>query len=296
MKKIQSFKYNECREEQMTIATLSSNHEFSESSVNYPLHRLRNLAIQGVQTTHVVPLDIRMWPSVELYETLNTPSVVRELSKNPHLAIVLPSFEVDMKKCSSHKKCIKHIPPTFESLVMKLSDKSVDVMDPLDNSRQGSTLYRSWVKQSNGELVDIDCVSSNYYEPFLAVRYCESLPPFQEVFRVEADDTDEGLEVGTKDDLTSTWTLHLLRIGYSLKQIGGAFLVNIPREKKANTGPDTSGDAVGSKSRVSHLRKTNHQVHRRADFVQWLGRTIPDRRVVQKCDDFEASEDAPPPV
>jgi len=298
MKKILSFKYNECRAEQMTIATLSTYHEHPTTYIEYPLYKLRNLAIQGIQTTHVISLDIYIWASVDLYETLNTPSIVQELSKNSHLAIVLPAFEVKNKKCSSHKKCIKHIPATFESLVMKLSEKSVDLMDPLDFSRQGSTQYRSWIKQTYGQLVDINCVSSNYYEPFLAVRYCEDLPPFQEVLKAEENGMGKLDKDGAKDDLTSAWILHLLRLGYSLKQVGGIFVINKPSDddqspmNKDTTqiGKGANTNVLSSKTGGSHLRKTNRS-RSRAEFIRWLHQNIPDYRVVQKCDDFEASED-----
>ena len=304
MKKIQSFKYNECRPEQMTIATLSSTDEHSKTTTttttsdNYPINQLRNLAIQGIQTSHVISLDIQMWASVDLYETLNAPSVIQELAKNPQLAIVLPAFEINTEKCPTRKQCMVNIPISFDGLIVQLSEKRVYIMDPLDISRQGSTLYRSWVTQAYGQLADIDCVSSNHYEPFLAVRYCEGLPPFQEVLRHEDSVMDKDDKDDTNNNLTSTWIIHLLRLGYSLKQVGGAFLVHFPSinnrsetvEDKTEIESDANNNNIGSsKAIVSHLRKTDGR-YSRADFLHWLDKKNPDRRLVQECDDFGAYE------
>jgi hypothetical protein len=317
MTKLQSFPYNECQPQQMAIATLSpASHghypgaaaaSTSTSDKNtYPLNQMRNLAIMGIQTTHAVYLDVEMWTSVDLYDTLHTPSVVNELAKNPKLAIVLPSFEVDTEHCSSRKKCLRNVPTSFESLVVQLSEKSVGIMDPRDIALQGSTLYRSWVKQEQGELVDIDCVSSEYYEPFLAVRYCEGLPPFQEVLRHdENDDDNNNNDVMTEDekedakhDLMSTWIIHLLRLGFNLKQVGGGFVVNLPAsiEPKRDDDADattnnnnTEKNNAGSKAAVRHLRKTKKRKRKftRHEFLEWLDQTVPDQRSVQRCDYFE---------
>mmetsp|Transcript_29196 Transcript_29196/g.79015 ORF Transcript_29196/g.79015 Transcript_29196/m.79015 type:complete len:476 (+) Transcript_29196:101-1528(+) len=286
METIQSFKYNQCEADQLTIATLSTNDEPSSALPSYPSYQLRNLAIQGIQTTHVISLDIQMWTSSDLYETLNTPSIVQQLAENPRLAIVLPAFEMDVTKCSSHQDCIRKVPLSFESLVIKLSQKEATIMDPLDFSRQGSTIYRSWVKQGYGNLFDIGCVSSSYYEPVLAVRYCESLPPFQEVLQVKKE--KDGI-IG-KDDLKSTWLLHMLRLGYSLKQLGGAFVIDVPSEDDQPTRNIDSTRNGDDESFGSSLRKATRD-YTRADFIEWLNHSIPDNRSVQKCDDFDLHED-----
>jgi hypothetical protein len=271
MEKIRSFKYNACQPEQMTIATLSP---FDEQKLatdnNPPINQLRNLAMQGIQTSHVISLDVGMWESVDLYETLNTPLVIRSLSQDPKLAIVIPAFEVNIESYSSRKECMRNIPSSFDGLIIQLGEKRVSPKDPLHFSRHGSTQYRSWVKQAYGELIDIDCVSSDGYEPFIAVRYCEGLPPFQEVFGAS--------------DMISAWITHVLRLGYSLKQVGGAFVVDLPISN--GNGKEDSSEKIDT-----YLRKTNEK-DIRSDVFQWLDTNIPDHRRVQNCDDFEeVSED-----
>lgn len=316
MDKLKSFDYNHCLPEQITIATLSpADGDLATISTttntideNYPLNQLRNLAVKGIQTTHFVCLDIEAWTSADLYETLSSPSIVRELATNPRLAIVLPGFEIGTGRCSSSKDCAKLIPATFDALIIQLSEKTANVMNYKDISRQGSTLYRSWVRQAHGELMDIDCVSSNSYEPVLAVRYCEGLPPFQEILKqnpkggtVDVDDDDD--EDNARGDLVSTWIIHLLRLGYGLKQVGGAFVVNLASfSEDANSGDAMkSTEADGAIRRdgaadipIPRLRRKKDKIHGLNDFLKWLRRKVPDRRSVQKCDDFDSSEDETP--
>jgi len=73
----------------MTIVTLSPIDLLSRDD-NVSINQLQNLAVQGIQATHAIALDIHMWESVDIYETLNTPIVLRELSKDNQLAIVIP--------------------------------------------------------------------------------------------------------------------------------------------------------------------------------------------------------------
>jgi hypothetical protein len=90
--------------------------------------------------------------------------------------------------------------------------------------------------------------------------------PFQEVFGAS--------------NLISTWITHVLRLGYSLKQVGGAFVVDLPTSTNANDKEDSS-DKIDT-----YLRKTNGK-DIRSDVFQWLDTNIPDHRRVQNCDDFD---------
>mmetsp|Transcript_14441 Transcript_14441/g.36272 ORF Transcript_14441/g.36272 Transcript_14441/m.36272 type:complete len:471 (+) Transcript_14441:130-1542(+) len=278
MEQLQSFDRTDCNPEQMAITTLST-----AASAAAPLNQLRNLAFQGLQTTHGVYLDIQVLPSVDLYDILHSPTTVAKLAKNPKLAIVIPSFEVETTYVKDDD-ALGGIPATFESLIMQLSDEKANIMGSNDIALQGSTLYRSWVQQDQGALLSIDCVSSDYYEPFLAVRYCEGLPPFQEVLVNESNNDD------TKHDLMSTWVIHLLRLGYSFVQVGGGFVINLPKamvESPSNPKTGTKGDLSESLRKPKQLRKR----FTRYSFLEWLREAVPDQRTMAKCDDFEGSED-----
>ena len=299
MEKLLSFDKNECKPEQMTISTLSPAAPTTTYSETYPLNQLRNLAIQGLQTTHAVSLDIQVLTSDTLYDILHSPSTVRELAKDPRLAIVLPSFEV--KDVSSHDdNSLRGIPDTFERLIIQLGSNLVSVMGSEDIALQGSTLYRSWVQQDQGGLLPIDCVASDHYEPFLAVRYCDGLPPFQEVLTGEKNNNafiDNDATEDTKHDITSTWIMHLLRLGYRFEQVGGGFVVKLlpSTEHKMPLSEPNAEDAItinnNAASRSLRKKRNRKQQFTRQSFLKWLHQTVPDERLVDKCDDFEGSGD-----
>ena len=277
MEELQSFVNTECTPQQLTISTLSPASK-SRNRDTYPHNQLQNLAIQALQTTHAIPLDIHVLPSTGLYDILHSPSAVRELANDPKLAIVLPSFEA--REASTHNEgIIWSIPDSFESLVMHLSTKTANIIGSNDIDLQGSTLYRSWVKQDPGALLSIDCVSSDYYEPFVAVRYCEGLPPFQEVLSDENDGDD-----GASNDLKSTWILHLIHLGYRFEQIGGGFVIG-------SLQPEIERVDAPAIQKASLRHKKHNRKFTRDTFLQWLHETIPEERRIEKCKDFEASTD-----
>mmetsp|Transcript_3065 Transcript_3065/g.8319 ORF Transcript_3065/g.8319 Transcript_3065/m.8319 type:complete len:536 (+) Transcript_3065:128-1735(+) len=315
MDKLQAFHYNECERGQMTITTLSPSDNGYDENGWYPLNQLRNLAIRGIQTTHAVYVDIDMWISLDLFTVLHAPSTVRELATDPQLAIVIPAFEVaDTSRCSSRTKCLGKIPSTYDELVVQLSEKTSRIMNAEDGSLQVSTNYRSWIRQKPGTLENIDCVSSEYYEPYLAFRYCEGLPPFQEALGNsggldEKHDmnsmTEEEIE-DSRHDLMSTWILHLLRLGFRLKQIGGGFVARLPpivnngksKDDASNKGTKNENHASSHiderVASIPRLRATangqepptnlRHQLNR-TDFLDWLQQTVPDHRTVPRCID-----------
>lgn len=90
---------------------------FSESAEPYPINMLRNIAIDGVQTSHFWLADMDMWPAgfvfrcfsrvVDLYETLI--SLPREFLQRDDTATIVPSFEYVLPKdveCTTFTGCI----------------------------------------------------------------------------------------------------------------------------------------------------------------------------------------------
>ena len=60
--------------------------------------------------------------------------------------------------------------------------KKASTFDPTNVGGHGSTKYITWRDQEVGTMVDLPCIKSNRYEPYLVFRYCSELPPFQEGF------------------------------------------------------------------------------------------------------------------
>lgn len=151
----------------------------------------------------------------------------------------------------------------------------------------GSTRYAEWLQQQPDQLLPIECVHSNRYEPYLVVRYCADLPPFQTVFSGYGKNK-------------MTWFLQLRREGYSLYQIA-SFLVHYPHmDSKArlvwNGGSDGKriSRPKGNKGDdfwLKYKRGRNDMAFVR--FREWLKRDIEDRTRIGSCKDaMDVDDDA----
>jgi hypothetical protein len=181
--------YGKCQINQVTITTLAKT---GVPEGEYPVNALRNLALQGVKTTHLFYADVDFWSSVNLYETLHSDQVKQRLSQDDKLALVIPAFQMK-RQCDDHGTSksasitcrlnnMDIMPRTQTEILEMVHAMNATAFDPTNKGGHGSTLYEEWYSQQVGELRDIPCISSNRYEPYVAVRYCRHLPPFQEVF------------------------------------------------------------------------------------------------------------------
>ena len=73
------------------------------------------------------------------------------------------------------------MPKDKEELINLIQKKAVSTTQ-LGTNGHSSTKYKTWMNQKTGTFVDLPCFKSNKYEPYLTVRYCSDLPPFQEGF------------------------------------------------------------------------------------------------------------------
>lgn len=260
---------------------------------DYPVNYLRNQALSKVKTSHIVYIDVDFWTSNNLYETLTLPSVTAALWEDPKLALVIPAFML-FRQCTDYVDCrennIPRMPHTKTQLVDLIQQKRGHIFDPTNRGGHGSTRYGEWLRQEQGELVDIDCLISKRYEPFVVVRYCQDLPPFQPAFSGYGKNK-------------MTWMMHVLRKGYQLKQVGETFLVHYPHLDSAsrttwNQAPDV---LVVKDKRHKNIRQVRRpkasdgdlpfgdfkrgqidQLY--VDFRHWLNETVPDETKVQLCD------------
>ena len=270
----------------------------------YPINRLRNMALSVVQTSHALYIDIDLWPSSTLYESLHHPTVLEALSFDPKLAIVIPSFQLNPQCPPNHsclEKNVNKMPSTAVEIPNMVISKDVTQLDPSNTHGHGSTNYKEWFRVVNsmrkGEdtkdhaLYNITCFISNRYEPYMVIRVCDTLPPFQEQF------TGYG-----KNKIT--WIMHLRRLGYRFVQlsVGGDFLIHVPHAESLsriqwNQGP------LRKQQRQDHGRiSINHKIDPRkmsdvdwlqykrgrvdslyVAFKQWLETNIPDQSRVPLC-------------
>ena len=206
-----------CSKEQLTVQTVSKT-RYDPQGTDYPVNVLRNLALSKVKTTHLVYADVDFWPSESLHSILNIQSVKERMASDAKLATVIPVFQMN-RRCRAYKDCrddnIPFMPKQKDELINLIKKRQASTFDPTNEGGHGSTRYISWKDQTEGSYLDLPCIRSNRYEPYLALRYCSELPPFQ-----------EGFSGYGKNKMT--WAMQLRRSGYQFSQLGEAFLVHYP--------------------------------------------------------------------
>ena len=267
----------------------------------FPVNKLRNLALSKVKTTHILYIDVDFWPSDQLYETImdnfvdsedseeDAKSIRQELADDPKLALVIPAFQL-WRQCREWEDCRDENIPHMEKARTQrgmaheiVENKSIAIFDPTNKGGHGSTDYEAWFHQPQGSLVDIDCLKSNRYEPFVAIRYCKDLPPFQTAFSGYGKNK-------------VTWMMQVIASGYVFSQVGGAYLVHYPHLDSASrqiwNGSKT--DSPTSKKHKKSNKQQSKQTKRHkidklfVDFKAWLDETI----IAKGNQRMEACEDA----
>ena len=280
-----------CSNEQLTVQTVS-NTKYDPSGTEYPVNLMRNLAFSAVRTSHVVYADVDFWPSSDLYPILANATVQDRLATDSKLAVVIPVFQM-IRMCRAYKDCrdnnIPKMPKHKERLLWLIGRRGASAFDPTNTGGHGSTKYQTWRQQPTSTFVDLPCIKSNRYEPYLVVRYCSELPPFQEGF------TGYG-----KNKMT--WAMQLRKVGYKFTQLGGAFLVHYPHLDSPsriewNKKPEPLA-SVTSKVARTVLAENAAQVdlaqfkRARVDslfiqFKEWLNHNVHDEARTPKCTDAQ---------
>jgi hypothetical protein len=293
-----------CERRQLAISLLDS---VGYADEDYPVNELRNLALSTVRTSHVMYVDIDFWPSTTLRPTLESPYLRQELGNDPKLAVVVPAYQLYAHRlCGERENCkekeqTNEVPSTMDDLRALLETEDVGVFDLESNwNGHGSTSYKTFLLQNEGELFDLPCINSNRYEPYLAFRYCRDLPPFQDAF------TGYG-----KNKMT--WAMHLRRSGYDFAQVGGAFVCHYPHfRSKAKLSWDFIPDlnvtdilAVSAEARKAAKQNRFNVVEKKdmikgvdwaqtkrgkgdllyLDYRKWLYDTVPDEARLKMCDE-----------
>ena len=173
-----------CSEQNLTVQTVSKT-RYDPSGKEYPVNLLRNLAFSAVKTSHITYADIDFWPASDLHSILDDETTKERLASDSKLATVLPVFQMN-RRCKDYIDCrdlnIPQMPKNKEELINLIRKKAASTFDPTNVGGHGSTKYITWRDQKIGTFVDLPCITSNRYEPYLTVRYCSDLPPFQEGF------------------------------------------------------------------------------------------------------------------
>ncbi|GMI47714.1 hypothetical protein TrCOL_g6424 [Triparma columacea] len=257
-------------DDRIEVTTRAQTREEEDDNSLFPVNELRNLAVEAVKTSHYVYIDFDFHPSSKILETILSPSVSAVLASSYKSALVIPAFERSYLRCSktieglrgwrkkAFKECVSKLemPTDMESLKDQIKRRMTRIFDSRWTSApHSSTGYNAWYKQDNGSLRKIECIDSDRYEPYLVVRKCSLLPPYQSSF------TGYGKN-------KASHSLHLRYLSYDLYALGGAFVVHVPHP--------ASGAREGWKERGeggAHKDKMNRLFH---GFKDWLDDKYPN--------------------
>jgi hypothetical protein len=280
-----------CHHETLSMQTM---HLTEELKADYPVNKLRRMALAAVRTSHVMYVDIDFWESVDLHDILHQAGVREALAADSKRVVVVPAFQLN-RQCREYRECpdenIPKMPQTWQDMIHTMQERRAFPFDPTNRGGHGSTLYAQWIKQEAGELLDIPCIQSNRYEPYIAFRYCRTLPPFQTMFSGYGKNK-------------MTWVMQLRREGYLFSQVGGAFVVHYPHLDSAsrmewNHGPEEiqpfrGADGKMHKKQPVDIKLTDWVNYKRGQvdavfitFRTWLQSEVEDTSRVQMCEDRE---------
>lgn len=277
-----------CSNDHLTVQTVSMS-KYDPSGTEYPVNLMRNLALSAVKTSHIVYADVDFWPSSDLYPVISNHTIKVRLASDSKLAAVIPVFQMN-RMCRQYRDCqevnIPKMPKHKKGLMWLIGRRGASAFDPTNLGGHGSTKYQTWRTQEDATFIDLPCIKSNRYEPYLTVRYCSELPPFQEGF------TGYG-----KNKMT--WAMQLRRVGYKFTQIGGAFLVHYPHLDSTsrlewNKKPELLSDTDKAAREVleENVDEVDLGKFKRArvdalflDFKEWLNDNVQDEARTPKCVD-----------
>ncbi len=221
---VHTFHKGSCKDVALNLSVrVPTDEELSRPEL-FPINELRNIAIAAVKTSHYLYVDIDFWPSSDLYQLIHHKDVRNRLKSDHLQLLVVPAFErltegecdVDKDDCTAYYTA--SMPTTRRNLDSLIKNKKVHVFERFMSKAHGSTDANAWLRQRPGILRDINCIKSNRYEPYVVVRKCVDLPPFQEEFTGYGKNKIQHI-------------IHLRHLGYKFTVLGGGFITHFPHPK-----------------------------------------------------------------
>jgi len=215
-------------------ATMSKPAVGGGSASGYPINWMRNVGIRCVATSHYFVVDVDFWPSVELLGALREQLHSRAADEVPALAtaLVVPNFQRSGHGCrtaESASACREafgrgeiEMPSSFAALRGCLDAGDCVVFDGEYNPQgQASTDVKAWLRLGAGATRRVPCITSERYEPFVALQRTEATPTFDERFSGYGKNKVQ-------------LVVHLRRAGYAFEVLGRGFVVHFPHKASAS--------------------------------------------------------------
>ncbi len=168
-----------------------------ERTLEYPINKLRNLALDQVTTSHVLVIDIDLIPSQNLDQAIfDSIDLAKERRADddgnrgvdPLDAIVVPAFErrilgehsdcKTIEECQEYLKDETFIPANMTELKKKImSDECIVFQSKINKDGHSDTETKAWLKSSYDEssshsLRHIKCFKTLRYEPYVVIPWC----------------------------------------------------------------------------------------------------------------------------
>jgi hypothetical protein len=249
-----------CPHVQLLYYILSAQEQ--EHPETYPVNYLRNMALDAVQTTHVLVADVDFVPSMQLDEQIRHVLQAQQQhddSTSNEEALVVPAFE-RLETCvgaSCQEVLLRNhsfLPQSFPELQHCVSSNECSVFQQANNrDGHGSTHSKDWLQgkwyndkddkeseRNNKSARTITCFESLRYEPYVVIRWCPSTDisassnnnnnpqAVQEVVPI-APYYDERFHGYGKNKIEHV--SHLRLLGYQFRVLPEGFLVHNPHEE-----------------------------------------------------------------
>ncbi|KAJ1453249.1 glycosyl-transferase for dystroglycan-domain-containing protein [Pelagophyceae sp. CCMP2097] len=253
------------------IGVVSPTAEETEDANLYPVNKLRNTAIDAVETSHYMAIDADFWPNAALYANL-----LNATQYPAKLALVVPAFQIvpfaKKSDCRHGADCMEQFehlaPQTFKQLLVCVESANCDVFNVVQNmGGHSSTGYLEWFKQTD-QLRMLPCVASERWEPYVMLRKAvEDRPRYDERY------TGYG-----KNKISHTLELRLRNYTFAVLQ--DAYLTHVPHpssEAKQHFSAATSSD-----SDATHRARMN-------DLFEKLAKKVFPQRVGTRLNRSNAS-------
>ena len=193
----------QCTDDQNTTEGVSLVCDRFNASI-YPINTLRNLAINFIDTSHFLNLDMDLWPSCYLdngvspvdglYEGLSLISTF--LLNQDRIAFVLPAFQFTPKKraiCKEVENCFnslsRYLPKDKPSLLRCMRNKVCQIANGflpthvcflIDSHFQRFVDDDWWTFSTSVQ--DLPCIPYAIMEPYTLLKRTESTPLYDDNF------------------------------------------------------------------------------------------------------------------